>query len=104
MIILRHIKVDFQDKTLFDDLNWQIPAGSRAGLIGDNGVGKTTLFKIITGQHEVDEGDVILPVNHKIGYLPQDLIVLSDYLLKDYLQETAGIVQLENKMKKYQEK
>ncbi len=104
MIILRHIKVDFPDKTLFDDLNWQIPAGSRVGLIGDNGAGKTTLFKIITGQHEADEGDVILPANHKIGYLPQDLIVLSDYLLRDYLQEIAGIVQLENKMKKYQEK
>jgi len=104
MIILRHIKVDFQDKRLFDDLNWQIPAGSRVGLIGDNGVGKTTLFKIITGQHEADEGDVLLPANPKLGYLPQDLIVLSDYLLKDYLQEIAGIVQLEKKMKKYQEK
>lgn len=104
MIILEHIKVCFPDKTLFDDLNWQINPGSRIGLIGDNGVGKTTLFKIIVGQHEPDEGKIILPANHDIGYLPQDLILLDDYLLKDYLQEVAGIIQLKNKMKQYQQK
>lgn len=103
MIILEHIKVFFPDKTLFDDLNWQINSGSRIGLIGDNGVGKTTLFKILVGQHEPDEGKVILPDNHDIGYLPQDLILLNDYLLKDYLQEAAGIIQLKNKMKQYQQ-
>lgn len=104
MIILRNIKVDFPDKILFNNLNWQIPTGSRIGLIGDNGVGKTTLFKIIIGQHEPDEGNVILPKKQTIGYLPQDLIMLSDYLLRDYLKETTGIVHLENKMNQYQDK
>ena len=104
MIILKNIKVSFPDKVLFNNLNWQIPTGSRVGLIGDNGIGKTTLFRIITGRQKPDEGTVILPHNQLIGYLPQDLIVLSDYLLKDYLKEIAGIVQLENKMKKYQDR
>jgi ATP-binding cassette subfamily F protein 3 len=104
MIILKNIKVDFSDKMLFNNLNWQVPTGSRIGLIGDNGVGKTTLFKIIIGQHEPDEGNVILPEKQDIGYLPQDLIILSDYLLRDYLKETAGIVHLENKMNQYQDK
>jgi len=104
MIILKNIKVSFSNKILFNDLNWQIPTGSRVGLIGDNGIGKTTLFRIIIGRQKPDEGTVILPHNQQIGYLPQDLIVLSDYLLKDYLKEIAGIVQLENKMKQYQDK
>ncbi len=104
MIILKHIKVQFPEKILFDDLNWQIPESSRIGLIGDNGVGKTTLFKIIIGKHELDEGKVILPAGKKIGYLPQDLLMLSEYFLKDYLKETSGIVQLEKEIKKGQDK
>lgn len=104
MIILKNIKISFSNKILFDNLNWQVPTGSRVGLIGDNGIGKTTLFRIIIGQQKPDEGTVILPHNQQIGYLPQDLIVLSDYLLKDYLKEIAGIVQLDNKMKQYQDK
>lgn len=104
MIILKNIKVTFPNKILFNNLNWQIPTGSRVGLIGDNGIGKTTLFRIIIGQQKPDDGTVILPRNQQIGYLPQDLIVLSDYLLKDYLKEITGIVQLENKMKQYQDK
>jgi len=104
MIILKNIKVSFPNKILFNNLNWQITTGSRVGLIGDNGIGKTTLFRIIIGRQRPDEGTVILPHNQQIGYLPQDLIVLSDYLLKDYLKEIAGIVQLENKMREYQDK
>ncbi len=104
MIILKNIKVSFPGRILFDSLNWQIPAGSRIGLVGDNGVGKTTLLKIIMGKYEADEGNVILPNSKKLGYLPQDLIVLSDYLLRDYLKETAGIVKLERKLKEEQEK
>jgi len=99
MIILKQIKVHFPGRILFDDLNWQILSGSRTGLVGDNGAGKTTLFKIIMRKHEPDDGNVILPAGKKIGYLPQDLILLSDYLLQDYLKETAGIVQLERKIK-----
>ncbi|MFW6149618.1 MAG: ATP-binding cassette domain-containing protein, partial [Atribacterota bacterium] len=104
MIILKNIKVSFPGRILFDSLSWQIPAGSRIGLVGDNGVGKTTLLKIIMEKYEPDDGNVILPNGKKLGYLPQDLIVLSDYLLKDYLKETAGIVKLERRLKEEQEK
>ena len=104
MIILKNIKIDFSGKILINNLSWQIPSGSRIGLIGDNGAGKTTLFKTITGQHKPDAGEVIISPNFKIGYLPQDLIILSDYLLKDYLQEAAGMIQLKDKIKRYQDK
>ena len=103
MIKLENIKVSFPEKTLFQDLNWEIPLGKRIGLVGYNGVGKTTLLKIIIGQHEPDEGHVILPKNHSFGYLSQDLTDLSDYLLKEYLEEKSGIVQLKKKIEKYQE-
>jgi len=104
MITFKNIKVHFPGRILFDNLNWQIVPDSRIGLVGDNGEGKTTLFKIIMGNHEPDEGSVILPAGKKIGYLPQDLMTLSDYLLKDYLREITGIVKLERKIKEDQER
>lgn len=104
MIILKQIKIEFSERILINNLSWQINTGSRIGLIGDNGAGKTTLFKTIIGQHKPDAGEIIISPNYKIGYLPQDLIVLSDYLLKEYLYQAAGIIQLKDKIKKYQEK
>jgi len=49
MISLENISIGFQEKVLFDNLNWRIPRGSRIGLVGNNGTGKTTLFRTIVG-------------------------------------------------------
>jgi len=104
MIVLKNIKISFLEKIIYNNLNWQITEGSRIGLVGDNGAGKTTLFKIIIGECKPDDGEIIIPKRKKIGYLPQDLVILSNYLLRDYLKEIAGIEKLEKKLKENQEK
>jgi len=70
MISLENISIDFQEKVLFDNLNWRIPRGSRIGLVGNNGTGKTTLFRTIVGLVQPDKGNITLPRNQRIGYLP----------------------------------
>ena len=100
MISLENISIGFQEKILFDNLNWRIPRGSRIGLVGDNGTGKTTLFRIIVGFVQPDKGNITLPRNQRIGYLPQDLIELkSDIDLVSYLKEKSGIAKLEYSLK-----
>jgi ATP-binding cassette subfamily F protein 3 len=100
MISLENISIGFQEKVLFDNLNWRIPRNSRIGLVGNNGTGKTTLFRTIVGLVQPDKGNITLPRNQRIGYLPQDLIELKGNIdLISYLKEKSGIAKLEHSLK-----
>jgi len=104
MISLENISIGFQEKVLFDNLNWRIPRGSRIGLVGNNGTGKTTLFRTIVGLVQPDKGNITLPRNQRIGYLPQDLIELKSNIdLISYLKEKSGITKLEHSLKACEE-
>ncbi|MBQ3556507.1 MAG: ABC-F family ATP-binding cassette domain-containing protein [Oscillospiraceae bacterium] len=61
----------YGDKNLFHDLDLEIIGGERIGLIGDNGTGKSTLIKLITGEEQPDSGKLRMGPTVKIGYLPQ---------------------------------
>ena len=71
MIRLEDIKLSFPDKVLYGGVNFQLQPRARCGLVGDNGTGKTTLFRIILGQMLPDDGNVRLRSGLRIGYLPQ---------------------------------
>ncbi len=62
----------FGDKLLFEDLTFSVPPGAVVGIIGGNGVGKTTLFEIITGGTEPDGGTLRLGETVQLGYVDQD--------------------------------
>jgi len=61
----------FSDTVLIDELSFNIPAGSIVGIIGGNGVGKTTLFKMITGQEKPDRGTIRIGDTVKLAYVDQ---------------------------------
>ncbi len=69
---------------------------SRVGLVGDNGVGKTTLLRILAGQAEADSGSVEIAKGIKTGYLPQDLVELEDIPIFDHLRRCAGLAEMQN--------
>lgn len=97
MIYFRNVSLSFLDKQLFDSINWTIHPKSRVGLVGDNGTGKTTLFRAILDQVHLDEGFIDIPDRRqkKIGYLPQDLVELEATGLIEYLRQKSGIAELE---------
>jgi ATP-binding cassette, subfamily F, member 3 len=72
MIQLAALTKSFGDRTLLDDVSWQIDDRERVGLSGPNGAGKTTMLKILAGLDEPDSGNVVKPSGLTIGYLPQD--------------------------------
>ena len=101
MIYFRSVSLSFLDKKLFDNINWTIHPKSRIGLVGDNGTGKTTLFRAILEQVHLDAGLIDIP-NRKqktIGYLPQDLVELESTPLINFLKKKSGIAALEESIK-----
>jgi len=67
----------FGHKLLFENLNWLITPKDRAGLVGANGTGKTTLLKVLGGTESLDYGSLNATRGMSAGYLPQDGLSLS---------------------------
>ncbi len=65
------LKKGFGDRLLIDDLSFKLPPGGIVGVIGPNGVGKTTLFKMITGQETPDAGGMKIGESVQLGYVDQ---------------------------------
>ncbi len=105
MIYLRNISLSFLDKVIFDRISWTIHPRSRIGLVGDNGTGKTTLFRAILEQVPLDDGYIEIPdkKQKKIGYLPQDLVELDNITVIDYLKQISGIAEMENSIRNLEE-
>ena len=63
--------MSFGERTLFEDMSFDVDARDKVGLIGRNGVGKTTLFKLITGELEPASGVIARERGLNIGYMEQ---------------------------------
>ena len=61
----------YDDKLLFENLNFKLPAGGIVGVIGPNGAGKTTLFRLIMGLTQPDKGEFLVGETVKVGYIDQ---------------------------------
>ena len=71
VIEVKDLKKGFGDRVLIDDLSFSLPRNGIVGVIGPNGVGKTTLFKTIVGLEEPDDGAVKVGETVKISYVDQ---------------------------------
>ena len=67
----------FGHKLLFDELDWLVTPKERAGLVGGNGTGKSTLLKVLAGLETLDYGKLSVGKGVRVGYLPQDGLSVS---------------------------
>ncbi len=72
MLQIENLTFDAWGRRFFDKASVMIPTGTKVGLIGRNGVGKSTLFKLIVGSLAAQEGDILLPKNARIGAVDQE--------------------------------
>lgn len=85
-----NISKSFVNKTLLNKANLLIEEKSKIGMIGRNGAGKTTLIKILMGEEEADDGEIIFSEEAKIGYLSQGANFNEKEKVIDYLMKTSN--------------
>lgn len=105
MIHLNNIHLQFGSKTIFDNASWHIKSGSRYALIGRNGVGKTTLFRILTQEQDIDKGEIKKRGSLNIAYLPQEHKIVSDKtILNELLEDNEEILLLQKELEDLEHK
>ncbi len=98
MIRAKHIQKSYGSLTVLADVSFSLARGQKVALVGDNGIGKTTILKIIAGLTKPDSGEIELTKNTRIGYLPQDTSLAGDEPISTYLRRVTGIDALEQKL------
>lgn len=74
MVSVNQLTVDFGGFRLFEEVSFLINPRDRIGLVGKNGAGKSTLLKIVSGQMAPTSGNIAMPKDLTIGYLPQHMV------------------------------
>jgi ATPase subunit of ABC transporter with duplicated ATPase domains len=83
MIGVSRLAKAYGGRTLFEDVSLQLNAGSRYGLVGANGSGKTTFLKILAGDEAATDGTVAIPGRARVGVLRQDLFLDDAQIILD---------------------
>ena len=104
---LRHIVFGYERKTIFSDLNLEVPVHSFIALIGSSGAGKSTLLDLLCGLAEPESGEILIDGvslhhidlrrwRHMIGYVSQDTVLLHDTILNNILVGGESVIGVED--------
>ena len=83
MIQAENLTKSFSGQVLFENISFKLNSRERLGLVGRNGHGKTTLFRLIISTERPDSGSITAPKNYRIGYVRQQLAFTQDTILKE---------------------
>ncbi|MEO1286302.1 MAG: ABC-F family ATP-binding cassette domain-containing protein [Chloroflexota bacterium] len=87
---LSDIRKYYGTKLVLDGIDLSLNRGERIALVGENGVGKTTLSRIITGEEFADNGTIHLATDARIAYLPQEVIGDDKLTVQAYIESAMG--------------
>lgn len=86
ILTVEHLNHQFLDKRLYDDARLQLNKEDHMGIVGQNGVGKSTLIKILTGEEVADEAEIKWQKNITVGYLDQYANLTAGLSIRDFLR------------------
>jgi len=97
VIEIENLRKGFDNRLLFDDLSFSIPKNAIVGIIGPNGVGKSTLFRMIMGEEQPDGGNIKIGSTVKLAYVDQshkDLV--PDKMIVDVISNGSEFIEIGN--------
>ena len=103
---IKNLTMSFGTQVLFENINLNIPENEKVGVVGVNGAGKTTFFKIVMGLEYPDDGKIILKNGSRVSWLPQVITEdVEDLIINvlDYLMLGRPIVSLNDKLQRLYE-
>lgn len=104
MLELKEVSKSFCGKVILSNISFTVDYGEKAGIIGSNGVGKSTLLKIIARQLHQDSGEINTNTLESIGYLKQEFEIPEESLsVTSFIKWYIGIDKLEKRLNELQE-
>ena len=85
LLASENVSKQFQKQVILADVSFTITAGQRIGLVGKNGIGKTTLLEVLAGKQEVDAGIINRARNCRMDYVEQEKADYLDTTLSDFV-------------------
>ena len=102
MIFVEQVSKQFGSKALFEDISFHLRPGEKVGLVGENGTGKTTFFKVITGKTMPDKGKVTLRKGLRLGLLEQEMEGGSETVLERVVLGDPHFLKVKTEMGKFE--
>ena len=107
MLSVNHLSINFDGENLFSDVNLKFTEGNCYGVIGANGAGKSTFLKILSGQLETTNGDIVITPGQRLSVLEQDhfkydefpvldTVIMGNQRLYDIMKEKEAIYSKED--------
>lgn len=97
---VQNLSLSFGGNNLFSQISFDIKDNEKAGLVGVNGVGKTSLFKIITGEYLPDSGNCFLSKNIKLGYMEQHTCSDDKTIWEELVSVFDNLILMEQELEK----
>jgi len=100
LLAIDRISKAYGDNQVLNQVSFALNIGQKVGLVGANGVGKSTLLKIIVGEVEPDDGEMRVASGVKVGYLPQVLNAVNDQTIGELIDTAQGnLKQIEERLR-----
>ena len=100
VIFVEKVNKQFGSKVIFNDVSFHLRPGEKVGLVGENGTGKTTLFKVITGKALPDGGKVTLRKGLRLGVLEQEMAGGSETVLERVVLGDPHFLKVKTEMER----
>lgn len=98
LLTVQNLTLSFGERTLFSDVSFDVKEGEKVGFVGANGVGKTTLFKVITGELQPDEGGVFTGKNVRVGYMEQHTCSAENTVWDELVSGFSDLIAMEQEL------
>lgn len=100
MLVVKKVSKIYGIRTILSGITFALGPGQKAALVGPNGVGKSTLLKILAGLETPNKGEVSIARHIGVGYLSQEVDALGRETVGEYIRRVSGIIDIEKKMEK----